>query len=42
MQPAPNVAVRRFQLIRYASVAVKVAALIGLVIFLAVYFGGMQ
>ena len=40
-QPAaPNVAVRRFRMVQFVSMAVKVAALLGLLIFLAVYFGG--
>jgi hypothetical protein len=41
MQPAPNAAVRRFRLVRYISVAVKVAAVVGLLLFVAVYFGGL-
>lgn len=41
MQPAPNAAVRRFRTVRALSVAVKVAALIGLVVFVAIYFGGL-
>jgi hypothetical protein len=41
MQPAPNAAVRRFRQVRYVAVAVKVAALLGLFLFVAVYFGGL-
>ncbi len=41
MQPSPNAAVRRFRLARTVSLAVKVAALLGLLIFVAVYFGGL-
>ncbi len=41
MQPAPNAAVRRFRVIRAVSVTVKVAALVGLLVFIAVYFGGL-
>ena len=41
MQPAPNAAVRRFRLVRHVSMAVKVAALVGLLLFVAVYFGGL-
>ena len=40
MQPAPNAAVRRFRLVRNVSLAVKVAALVGLLVFVVVYFGG--
>ncbi len=40
MRSAPNAAVRRFRLVRNLSFAIKVAALVGLVVFLAVYFGG--
>jgi hypothetical protein len=38
--PAPNVAVRRFRTVQFVSAAVKVAALVGLFVFLALYFGG--
>ena len=41
MQPAPNVAVRRFRVVRAVSLAVKVAALAGLLLFVLVYFGGL-
>jgi hypothetical protein len=41
MQPAPNVAVRRFRIVRIASVAVKVAALLALLVFVAIYVGGL-
>ena len=41
MQPSPNAAVRRFRLVRQVSLAVKVAALVGLLLFVAVYFGGL-
>ena len=40
MQPAPNAAVRRFRLVRTASIAVKIAALAALLLFVAIYFGG--
>jgi hypothetical protein len=41
MPLAPNVAVRRFRLVRAVSVAVKVAALVALVVLFAVYVGGL-
>jgi hypothetical protein len=41
MQPAPNAAVRRFRVVRVVSMAVKVAALLALLVFVAVYFGGL-
>jgi hypothetical protein len=40
MQPAPNAAVRRFRHVQALSLGIKVAALVGLFVFLAVYFGG--
>ncbi len=42
MQPPPsaNSAVRRFRLVRNLSLAVKVAALVGLLLFVVVYYGG--
>jgi len=40
MQPTPNLAVRRFRTVQFVSVAVKVAAVVGLLLFVAVYFGG--
>lgn len=41
MPSAPNAAVRRFRMIRFVSVAVKVAALATLLVLIAVYFGGL-
>ena len=41
MQPTPNAAVRRFRVVQTVSVAVKVAALVGLVVFVLVYLGGL-
>jgi hypothetical protein len=41
MQPAPNAAVRRFRIVRAVSTAVKIAALLALLVFVAVYFGGL-
>jgi hypothetical protein len=41
MPSSPNAAVRRFRLARRISLAVKVAALAGLLVFVAVYFGGV-
>lgn len=40
MQPSPNAAVRRFRRVRHVALAVKIAALVGLVVFVVVYFGG--
>jgi hypothetical protein len=39
--PAPNVAVQRFRWIQLAFVAIKVAAILGLLVFLAYYYGGL-
>ncbi len=41
MQPAPNVAVRRFRTVQLVSLAVKVAAVVGLLVFVAVYYGAL-
>ncbi|MGI0071851.1 MAG: hypothetical protein ACRECT_07315 [Thermoplasmata archaeon] len=40
MPPSPNAAVRRFRTVQFVSLAVKVAAVLGLMAFLVVYFGG--
>ncbi|MGI0130375.1 MAG: hypothetical protein ACREDE_03420 [Thermoplasmata archaeon] len=42
MQRAPNAAVRRFRWVQVASVAVKLAALGGILLFLAIYAGGLK
>jgi hypothetical protein len=39
MLPAPNDAARRFRLVQFASLAVKLGALFALLLFLAIYFG---
>ncbi|HTW40677.1 MAG TPA: hypothetical protein VMF04_07505 [Thermoplasmata archaeon] len=39
-QPAPNAAMRAFRRVQFVSMAIKVAALVGLLVFVAVYFGG--
>ncbi len=39
MQPAPNAALRRFRIVWTVSLAVKIAALGGLLVFVALYFG---
>jgi hypothetical protein len=41
MPPAPNVAVRRFRRVQVASWAIKVAAIVGLLVFVAVYAGAI-
>ena len=41
MQPAPNIAVRRFRLVQGVSLAVKLAAIVGLLLFLAYYYGAI-
>ena len=41
MPPTPNVAVQRFRWIQLASVAIKVAAIAGLLVFLAYYYGAL-
>ena len=40
MQPSPNVAVRRFRLVRYLSIVVKVAALAGILVFVVLVYSG--
>jgi|GEM_PF-5314360 hypothetical protein len=40
LPPAPNAAVRKFRHVQWVLMAVKVAALVGLFVFVAVYFGG--
>jgi hypothetical protein len=42
MQPQPlvNAAMRKFRLVQFLSLAIKVAALLGLFVFLAAYYGG--
>jgi L-asparagine transporter-like permease len=39
MQPAPNVAVRRFRTVQLVAAAVKVAAIVGLLLFVGFYYG---
>jgi hypothetical protein len=39
MQPAPNAAVRRFRRVWTVSLVVKLAALMGLLVFVAIYLG---
>ena len=41
MPQAPNVAVRRFRLVQGVSLAIKVAAIAGLLVFLAYYYGAI-
>jgi len=41
MQPAPNAAARRFRRVWTLSLVIKVAALMGLLVFIVVYFGGL-
>jgi hypothetical protein len=40
-QPGANAALRRFRRVQFVAMAIKVAALLGLVVFIAVYFGGL-
>ncbi|HTZ62177.1 MAG TPA: hypothetical protein VMC82_06035 [Thermoplasmata archaeon] len=40
-QPAPNLAVRRFRLVWTVSLAVKIAALFGLLLFVTLVLGGI-
>lgn len=40
MQPAPNAAVRRFRRVQIVSLAVKLVALGGILVFVVVYLGG--
>ncbi|MFZ1022559.1 MAG: hypothetical protein WAN87_00280 [Thermoplasmata archaeon] len=39
MQPAPNAAARRFRRVWTVSLVVKLAALMGLLVFIAIYLG---
>ena len=39
MQPAPNLAVRRFRTVQLVSLAVKIAAVVGLLVGLGLYYG---
>jgi hypothetical protein len=39
MQPAPNAAARRFRRVWTVSLVVKLAALLGLLLFVALYLG---
>ncbi|MFZ0890906.1 MAG: hypothetical protein WB778_05010 [Thermoplasmata archaeon] len=39
MQPAPNAAVRRFRRVWTVSLVIKLAALMGLLLFVALYLG---
>ncbi len=41
MPLAPNVAVRRFRIVLGVSLAVKLAAIAGLLVFLAYYYGAI-
>jgi hypothetical protein len=41
MQPAPNVAVRRFRIVQTISLLVKIAAIVGLLLFVGYYYGAI-